>query len=246
MKDYKNDTIVDVNKGIALVTGELADLDTVGASWYYTWSHFPIPTADSRYIPMSYYGLFDDNLPADYDGFVLFLNEPNNDAPFGADIDPYLAALRYREFVKARPHAKLVVGNTSAWASMWHDQFIKEVILYGDVPLPQYIGLHGYIESYIKVENIDFFWNQIRCVYGHYDLQPEVWITEFADTTGDVASLQAFLDLIYSNPKITRYAYFTNRYDPEAAYIPQGWHDFGLFENGVLSSMGEVYRTRGK
>ena len=94
------------NKGIALVEPYLQDLDSVGASWYYTWSHLPKPTADSRYIPMSYYGLFDDSLPVDYDGFVLFLNEPNNQAPFGSGIDAITAATRYRDFTIAQTKGK--------------------------------------------------------------------------------------------------------------------------------------------
>ena len=97
MKDH-TPPVINPNKGIALVEPYPQDLDAVGATWYYTWSHYPKPSEDRRYIPMSYYGLFDSRLPVDYDGFILFLNEPNNLAPFGAEISPILAAERYAIF----------------------------------------------------------------------------------------------------------------------------------------------------
>ena len=242
MPDIPIPTSFDGNKGIALVTNVLSDLDEVGAGWYYTWSHYPIPTADSRYVPMSYYGLFDSRLPVDYDGFVLFLNEPNNPAPFGSGISPVLAAERYAAFVTARPNAKLIVGNASAWSTAWHYDFIQAIKTYG-VPMPKYVGIHGYVESWITPTNLDFYWNQTYLTYKTQGIYPTFWVTEFADTTGDTQSLQALLNVIGSKAWITRYAYFTNRYDPEAEYIPEGWHDFGLFEGGILSPVGEVYRT---
>ncbi|MBE0573870.1 hypothetical protein IH575_03140 [Candidatus Dojkabacteria bacterium] len=234
----------DENKGIALVTDELYDLDRVGAGWYYTWSHYPKPTADNRYVPMSYYGLFDDSLPVDYDGFVLFLNEPNNPAPFGAGIDAITAAARYRDFTIARPKAKLVVGNTSAWSSQWHYDFIHEIIRL-EAPLPQYVGLHGYVESWITADNLASMWNNIYLGYKSVGIYPEVWITEFADTTGDTESLTDLMDVIQGKAYITRFAYFTNRYDPTQPYIPDGWHDFNLIEDdGSLSPIGAIYAQR--
>ena len=64
----------DENKGIALVTNQLSDLDMVGAGWYYVWSCDCTRLNDNRYVPMSYAGLIPECLPIDYDGFVLFLN----------------------------------------------------------------------------------------------------------------------------------------------------------------------------
>lgn len=232
------------NKGIALVEPYLQDLDSVGASWYYTWSHYPKPTQDTRYIPMSYYGLFDDSLPVDYDGFVLFLNEPNNVAPYGAGITPQLAAERYREFVLARPQAKLVVGNTSAWATGWSTTFINTVKAYGDVPLPEYVGVHCYIESYITADLCRSYFASHR---GTWNIQagyiPEFWVTEFADTKGNTVEFSKLLKVIKDDPYITRYAYFTNRYDPSAPYIPSTWHDFNLVnDDGTLSPIGVIYK----
>lgn len=236
------------NKGIALVEPYLEDLDSVGAGWYYTWTPLPKPTADSRYISMSYYGLFDDNLPVDYDGFVLFLNEPNNPAPFGANITPQLAAERYAAFVQVRPQAKLVVGNVSAWSRVWMTDFLSELKTnYPDTPLPYYYGVHGYVESWITASQLNTYWSTMASYISlSLDGEPfEMWITEFADTTGDTESLNDILDVIESKSYISRFAYFTNRYDPEAAYIPDGWYDFNLINNdGSLSPMGEVYKTR--
>lgn len=242
-----NPPIVNYNKGIALVEPYIQDLDSVGAMWYYTWTPLPSPKTDERYIPMSYYGLFDDSLPVDYDGFVLFLNEPNNPAPYGSGITPTLAADRYAAFVQARPHAKLIVGNASAWASMWYIEFIQALNNnYPNVPKPQYYGFHGYVESWITVSQLESWWNSTEgFIYRYSGVHPEVWITEFADTTGDTESLTALMDVIQSKPYITRFAYFTNRYDPEAEYIPAGWYDFNLIEDdGTLSPVGLIYVQR--
>lgn len=232
------------NKGIALVTNILSDLWEVGAGWYYTWSCSAEHLKDNRYVPMAYSGLVPDNLPEDYDGFVLFLNEPNNPAPFGANITPQLAAERYSKFMLERPLAKLVVGNISAWASMWIIEFIWALdASYPDTPKPKYYGLHGYVESWITVEQLVKWWDSIeRFIYQYSGIQPEIWITEFADTLGNTEKLLDLLNIIENKKYITRYAYFTNRYDPEAEYIPIGWYDFGLFENDKLSPIGEVYK----
>jgi hypothetical protein len=237
--------IINPNKGIALVEPYLQDLDSVGATWYYTWTHYPKPTDDNRYIPMSYYGLFDASLPVDYDGFVLFLNEPNNPAPFGAGITPQLAAERYRDFIQARPRVKLVVGNASAWSNVWHYDFIHAVKSYG-IELPKYVGVHCYVEQHITAEVCEFYINQMRLTWQvEAGYIPEFWITEFADTTGNTKSLTALMNVIQSKSYITRFAYFTNRYDTTQPYIPAGWYDFNLINNdGSLSPMGLIYAQR--
>lgn len=233
--------VFEPEKGIALVTDKISDLDAVGAGWYYTWTSLPTIKEDKRYVPMSYYGLFDESLPLDYSDFVLFLNEPNNPAPFGAWITPNLAAERYIKFIEARPNSKLVVGNTSAWSTQWHYDFLQEIKLY-NVPLPKYVGLHGYVESWITPSTLEFYWNQTKLLYKSFDIDATFWITEFADTTGNVENMKSLMRIIYGYDWITRYAYFTNRYDPEAEYIPDGWYNFGLFENDKLSPIGEIYK----
>lgn len=235
--------VISENKGIALVENNLNDLDSVGASWYYTWTPYPTIKEDTRYIPMSYYGEFNDDLPVDYDGFVLFLNEPNNPSPYGANIAPDLAAVRYREFCLKRPLCKLVVGNTSMWATGWFYDFINYLKRFGDIPMPKYVGIHGYIEGDFDYLTVEFWWNQLRkCWETEAGYRPIFWITEFAETTGNVEQLKNLLSVIKRNDWITRYAYFTNRYDKDAAYIPTNWYDFGLFEDNILSPVGETYK----
>ena len=115
-----------------------------------------------------------------------------------------------------------------------------------DVALPQYFGLHGYVEEWITASQLNYWWSGTKRIIeqvGVYQIV-ELWITEFADTTGDTKSFEDLLQIMQSNPYITKYAYFTNRYDPGAAYIPQGWHDFNLINgDGSLSPMGEVYKV---
>lgn len=238
--------IINQNKGIALVEPYLQDLDSVGASWFYNWGISVDLLDDSRYVPMSYAGLISDNFPVDYDGFVLFLNEPNNPAPFGADVDAVTAAHRYIDFVQARPQAKLVVGNASAWSTQWYRDFLAELLKYPQTPLPRYYGFHGYVEAWITPEHLSNYWDgtnyYLQSISG---FQPEIWVTEFAETTGDTESLTDLMDVIQSKEYITRFAYFTNRYDPTQPYIPGGWHDFNLIEDdGTLSPVGLIYAQR--
>ena len=236
---------INQNKGIALVEPYLQDLDSVGATWFYNWGISPDLLNDSRYVPMSYAGLVSDNLPVDYNGFVLFLNEPNNVAPYGSNITPELAAERYAIFIQARPQTKLVVGNTSAWATTWMRDFIVAVKLY-NVPLPEYVGVHCYVEEWITADTCNFYIEQNRMMWeSNAGYVPEMWITEFADTTGDTESFTALMNIIESKSYITRYAYFTNRYDPTQPYIPDGWHNFNLInDDGSLSPMGLIYAQR--
>ena len=232
------------NKGIALVEPYLEDLDAVGATWYYNWSFSCDKLGEPEYIPMAYTGLVPACMPVDYDGFVLFLNEPDNVAPFGSGIDAITAAQRYKDFIAARPKAKLVVGNTSAWSSQWHYDFIHEIIRL-EAPLPEYVGMHGYVESWVTASHLSDMWENLYRGYKAVGVYPEVWITEFADTTGDTESLTDLMDVVQGKAYITRFAYFTNRYDPEAAYIPDGWHDFNLIEDdGSLSPVGAIYAQR--
>ena len=246
LKDYVSPHY-DENKGIALVTNQLSDLDMVGAGWYYVWSCDCTRLNDNKYVPMSYYGLVPECLPTDYNGFVLFLNEPNNVAPYGSEIKPIEAAKRYVEFIEQRPNAKLVVGNASVWSSMWYIEFLMELNnTYPNTPKPEYYGFHGYVESWVTVDWLEKWWTSTEeFIYYYSGIHPEIWITEFADTTGNIESFSSLLDVIDSKEYITRYGYFTNRYDPEAEYIPSGWYDFNLVnDNGSLTPVGEVYKKR--
>lgn len=242
----------DFNKGIALNDGTYlqSDMSDMGAGWYYTWTEFPNPNSQSstfaEYVPMSYYGLYDTNLlSTDYDGWILFLNEPNNPAPYGSAIGSRLGAQRYADFVATYPNAKLVVGNVSVFATGWFINFWDELKTnYPDTPFPIYYGIHGYTEDWINLYWVSSWINGFPdFIYRSTGIYPkEIWITEFCETTGDTVAFQDLLDLWYSNSYVTRYAYFTNRYDPLQPWIPSTWHDFGLWENNSISPMGEVYR----
>ena len=223
-------------KGIAMVTNNLADLDAVGADWFYNWTTYPTASADIRNVPMSREGLFDTNLlPSDYAGYMLVFNEPNNVEPFGANLTPQVAAVRYITIRAAYPNAVMVVGNCSAWATDWYSGFVNALNAAGE-PIPTHWGIHGYIEAWITTPQLVTWWTQAHNVTGG-----TYWVTEFADTTGNTASFSGLLSAIITTSWIDRYAYFTNRYPEGAAYIPPGWHDFALFDGDNLSPIGEIY-----
>jgi hypothetical protein len=225
----------DPARGVAMIQPQYTqDLQTVGAGWYYTWTTYPTAGA-ANYVPMSREGLFDlARLSADYDGYMLVFNEPNQSEPYGADLSPQEAATRYTAIRAAYPNAVMVVGNASAWALDWYTAFIAA--LPQGTPRPTHWGVHGYVEAWITPAHLIDWWTDLHDTIGGI-----WWVTEFADTTGNTATLHQLVTFVQVTQWIERYAYFTNRYTP-ADYIPDTWHDFNLIDDtGWLTDVGQVY-----
>jgi len=220
-------------KGLAMAYFVPEDLITLGVSWYYTWNVYQ-PNMPPGFVPMSRNGE-DPNLPLDYSGYVLLFNEPNNIEPYGHPITPENGAQIYIGFVEKYPKAKWVVGNVSVWSWDWLADFRDNC---GNYKLPDAWGIHAYIEMFIDLTTTKMLLNA-----AHNNLGGKFWITEFADTTGNVKNDDRLTDYFYNTSWIERWSYFTNRATGSESWYPKYWNKVQLFdfETNELTAIGEWY-----
>jgi hypothetical protein len=234
----------ELSKGLAFAHGEFPeDIDALGAEWYYTWG----PTgslSDERYVPMYRGGVNDRwlTLPADYAGYILLFNEPNNGEPYGCSLPPAAAAAKYQEAIAFHPNAKFVVGGVSAWLDVfqnyaWLVPFQQACVSLG-VPIPTRWHVHGYVESWITADKLIEWWRkQLRLVPG------DLWITEFGSVSGSVGDYVKLIEWMKSVSRIKRMAAFTNRLQSTDPWMPPGWEPMALLNwDGTLRPHGEYYQ----
>lgn len=231
------------HKGIAMVQPQFQeDLTNVGADWYYTWTPYPQVYDDPKHIPMTRCGLYDDTFPTDYAGYVLVFNEPDNPEPFGCDLSIAVLVDRYIAFMDAHPNVIPVAINSGFIHWKYNEAFILGLIE-RDYPLPQVWGFHTYYE-YIYTGwqwdmSLSFKIREIEKLAGH---PIEVWITEHAVPSGNVADFQHTLDYFSQWPQITHVAVFTNRAMYDEPWWPENWPVELFNDDGSYTPMGEVYR----
>lgn len=232
----------DENKGIAMVLPYMQDLDNVGAGWYYNWTPYPQVSSDPRYIPMSRCGLWDDTFPVDYSGYVLIFNEPVNREPNGCGISPQVAAERYIAFVDRFTNVIPVVSNNGANGAPWNREFILALKAV-NYPLPTIWGVHLYYDWYYT---FDRWKGDLSALMHFFDwslgFTPEIWVTEFAMTSGDPVIFKQMLDYLDTLPYVTRIAPFTNRPMYEEDWWPTDWKVELFNPDGSITPLGEVYR----
>lgn len=216
-------------RGVGLASGHriASDVDLLHCSWYYDWDVTSDP--DPRYVPMSWSGGM-VNLPSDYSGYLLVLNEPEN--PYQANQSPTEAAARVLALQAAFPNANLIIGGVGVWGGSWLLSFVAAL---GDYR-PAGWHVHGYVESYLTPQDVIDFWDWARSVTPG----GEFWITEFADTNG---SGQELVNSLRGNPWVTRFAWFANRLDGTESWYPQNWANNPalISPSGQLTSYGLIY-----
>lgn len=222
-----------IKRGVAMMTGDTQDLDILGASWYYHWGVSLELLTDPRYIPMNRFGN-DETLPTDYRGYILFLNEPDVQRPFGVDIKPEVAAERYGISSKRYPNAKFITGGVVAHGHWWMSEFIR---LCAGMKKPYAYHIHGYIQDSLTYEIITGYLQR------HIDLwKSKIWVSEFNDTRGRYAEMYRLTNWMENNPMVERYAAFTNRATVADPWYPGGWADLSLIDgNGALTKLGHAY-----
>jgi hypothetical protein len=167
---------------------------------------------------MSYAGE-DPKLSADYSGYVLLFNEPNNIAPFGSPILPEEGAVLYQILRNKYPLAKWVIGNVSAWAFDWLVKFDKACGGPDGHAIVSAWGMHGYVEAQITAQQLISWWTQAHSILGG-----TFWITEWADTLGNVKNDDTIVKFFEAQAWIERYAYFTNRAKGDEPWYPKEWN----------------------
>ena len=257
-------------KGIAAAYAWAYDsgYEPFGAGWYYTWSLFPGEWADSglQFIPMwPCHGTPDyvvGELGADYDGYLMFLNEPERPDQCTHTI---AEAVDYYLMVRnALPQAKLIgpqtIGSTNlnfaAWTSAWRDAVHQRTGSYPDVAG---YGFHVYphfLNGAATTRQVMQTWCDGLASWGDLGSK-EIWVTEFGvhNFDGSPAQVQNQLtnmvDLFENGMgecQINRYAYFTDRRAgiegaPTPTIEPGGPEYFDLYwrNSWELSYVGQAY-----
>lgn len=220
--------IVSALMGVGLPTQAQypADVGTLGATWFYNWSTDFMGV--EGFVPMSFYG-DDPHLPASYDGYLLVFNEPENGGQ--TNLTPGAAAARTLALAATYPQARLIVGGTGYSGRAWLSEYVK---LLGDYR-PAGLHVHGYVEGDISAGAIIEYWTWARSLgIG------EFWVTEFAETNGDMAAARRLIDWCRQNS--TRYAWFTNRLSGREWYYPQHWrYNPALLDEDGLTDYGRIY-----
>jgi hypothetical protein len=200
---------VNSKRGLALCQYYPEDLE--GVSWYYDWG---AGGSGRGYVPMSYSGE-DPHLPLDYSDWLMVFNEPNNGAPYGANISAIDGAARFLALKTLYTQAHFVVGNVTVRGLSWLQDFRVNC---GEVR-PDAWGMHGYIEGNNSLEDVKRLIHQAYTVLGG-----EFWISEWADASGNVDNNDILSTWLNNQNWITRWAYFTNRALGTEPWWPAGWN----------------------
>lgn len=202
----------------------LCDAALVGASWQYTYYPAADRCGDIESVPM-----IDRpehmNIPIRNDSpFVLVLNEPDvNSVTVQQAVDLWL-------IIEAMyPNKRLVSPAPSHLHPEWLAQFLEACTSRG-CKMPSALAVHCYLsepQCETHVQNVIQLADQWGITGG-------VWVTEFAFS--GTADLQKFVAWMEANPRVARYAYFTNR--DERYTWPMSLFD----SNGTMTEYGKVYR----
>lgn len=221
------------------IEGGPAVLDAVpfNLGWYQTQSVYPPDDHPTYHWPATVGGEFipfdpcivnptsyPPHLSKDYTGYMLFLNEPDNDQDpiqcgYQIDANPITAAEIYSDLVTKYPNAKLIGPNlTYARYNESITGFLEawraEVISMG-LPLPHGYGIHLYPKP---LQETASEWTQAYCdkLYEWGELDKELWVTEFGWSNGWVFP---------SDPVPTQQATINENIDEQ----------FGFFETGLTA-----------
>ena len=206
--------------GLAMATNAPGDLDALGVDWHYTWTAGSDP-------PMLWAGEISPIVPRDYEGEILFLNEPN--VQIQANVAPEEAARRLGLAQLYYPRAKILCCGVSVFAVEW----VRRFWLAGGRPDGWHV--HAYIESWITPEVAQSYLSQQHQITGG-----EYWITEYGSMAGDLAEFSSMTEWFMAQPWITRIAPYTNR-EPDGQWWSIGDGVELVAGNGTLTEIGAYY-----
>lgn len=202
----------------------LCDVSLVNATWQYTYYPAADRCGDVESVPMIN-SPQTVNVPIRNDSpFILVLNEPDAN---GVSVQQAVDLWRIIEAIY--PDKRLVSPAPSHLHPEWLAQFLEACALRG-CKMPSALAAHCYLgelQCETHVTNVVKLADQWGIAGG-------VWVTEFAfQSTTD---LQKFIAWMEANPRITRYAYFTNRGENYS------WPMALLDSNGTMTEYGKAYR----
>lgn len=202
----------------------LSDASLVGATWQY--SYYP---AVDKYGNIESVPMIDRpehiNVPIRNDSpFALVLNEPDlNGVSVQQAIDLWLAVGAMYS------NRRLVSPAPSHLHPEWLAQFMEACASRG-CKLPSALAAHCYLSE----QQCETYVANVVKLADKWGISGGVWVTEFAFSA--TSDLEKFIAWMEANPKIARYAYFTNRGD--GYYWPMALLD----SNGAMTEYGKVYR----
>jgi hypothetical protein len=230
-------SMINVAKGLAMVTDHPEDLKKLNVSWWYTWGWCNAVGC----IPM----VRKMELPPGCPATLLVGNEPNTVEPYGAPLTPLAAVARVRAIEAMCPDTALVIGNVAYddWSSVggwgdgytWIHMFLRAYESDTGKSFSHTLGVHCY-----SLELAAY------CIAGFAKLRSvfsgKMWVTEFGILNGDGQQFSLLLDYVADN--FDRYAAYTNR-QPRAG---QGWEiDHGvelINRDGTYTMAGVVYSAK--
>jgi hypothetical protein len=224
--------LAEPQKGIAMSYFYPEDLPKVNAEWWHIFgpcqSNYP-----AGCVPMSWGGNNVPGLDPNYDGYLLFLNEP--DRPDQSNKTPAEGIALYKQRKAQYPNAKFVVGNT--FYPQWLFDFKALCKADTACEMPTIWGLHAYMGNAEYLPKMFAYLDD-----AHSRLGGEFWITEFASVFGDMFVDDALVNYFQSHDWIKRWAYWTNRYQGNEAWYPPGWNT-NLFDwaTGEPTKIGNWY-----
>ena len=202
------------------------DIDGVGASWFYNWSHSNSHNCKSEFIPMIWNGndvYACKNLPAGSD-WLLGFNEPNLSSQ--ANMSPeYASSLWHHLEATGRKLVSpaMAMGN----GIQWMDEFMEHCkgCRIDAIAIHTYEGTTGGVE----------YWVGKFTKYGK-----PVWVTEMAQPHAhDCGSYaNSIAKSFESDSRVGRYAWFMNRGDGGSLSACSLFHN-----SGEISSVGTGYKN---
>lgn len=201
----------------------LCDAQAVGSSWQYTY----YPAADwcgnIESVPMIATLQMVNVQIRNGSPFILVLNEPDlNGVLVQQAVDLWLTI----EVI--HPDKLLVSPAPSHLHPEWLEKFMEACASRG-CKLPSALAAHCYLSE----PQCETYAQNVIKLADQWGIS-QVWVTEFAFSA--TSDLEKFIAWMEANPKIARYAYFTNRGD--GYYWPMALLD----SNGAMTEYGKVYR----
>jgi len=232
-------------RGVAktAIYGDCGDLTQVGVEWYYNWWMSPEICPEVEAVPMiscwqtAEAVIAGTRLIEGNSQWIMLFNEPDLISP----ITPRRGAELTRDLLPFLNGRKVLAPCPSEMGMEWLPAYRQQYIaLYSEPPPMDGLAVHCYRN------------NSTRCIatvermlgWAEEWGVPEVWVTEFSfapngrDEAAMMVEAQAFIHWIIQEPRVTRYAWFTNR----MLYFNWSVSPLLDFETDELTEWGEMYR----
>jgi len=235
---------VNPKRGIAFAEDNGDDLyqitqDGSVISWLYNWAIEPpsyVEDSDIPFVPMQWGSgdiqSFDVDMDSECPTFLLTYNEPDDSEQ--SNLDPTYAAQLWIEYIEPLKENGVLLGAPAVTSGPSGIPWLRDFLAACSNCTIDFIPFHWYGEG---IENFyDYVWS-MNGQFPEYTL----WVTEFADTSDDIADVSsflsqsiAFLDGLEFIERYSWFGFFRNSFTDPTPYCL-------LDENGNLNELGQIY-----